>query len=86
MEAIKAYEITDINGGDDIEDGGHSHVDPHPTYRDSLCSRRCQQSIDTHINDPIARKMEALFMSFNMKIHSDESRGMTLRSTVITDF
>jgi hypothetical protein len=35
-------------------------------------------------NDPIARKMEALFMSFNMMIRSDESRGM--RSTAITDF
>jgi hypothetical protein len=35
-------------------------------------------------NDPIARNMEALFMSFNMMIRSDESRGM--RSTAITDF
>jgi len=31
MEAIKARENIDTNGGDDIEDGGHSHVDPRPT-------------------------------------------------------
>jgi len=35
-------------------------------------------------NDPIARKMRALFMSFNMKVRGDESRDMTLRSAVIT--
>ena len=40
MEAIKARETIDINGGGDIEDDGHSHVDPRPTYRD--------------FNDPIA--------------------------------
>ena len=84
MAAIKARENIDINGGDDIEDGSHGHVDPCPTYRDVLKAVSTIRRYIEDLNDPIARKMEALFMSFNMKIHSDESRGM--RSTVITDF
>ena len=28
MEAIKACENIDINSGNDINNGGHSHVDP----------------------------------------------------------
>ena len=36
MAAIKACENIDINGGDNIKDGSHSHVDPCPTYRDAL--------------------------------------------------
>ncbi|KDR83316.1 hypothetical protein GALMADRAFT_56230 [Galerina marginata CBS 339.88] len=84
MAAIKVRENIDINGGDDIEDDSHSHIDPRPTYRDVLraVSTICRYIED--LNDPIAWKMEALFMSFNMKIRSDESRNM--RSTVITDF
>ena len=82
MAAIEARENIDINDGDDIEDG--SHVDPRPTYRDVLKAVSTIRRYIEDFNDPIARKMEALFTSFNMKIRSDESRGM--RSTVITDF
>jgi hypothetical protein len=84
MGAIKARENIDINGGDDIEDGSHGHFDPRPTYRDALKAVSTIREYIEDLNDPIARKMEGLFMSFNMKIRSDESRGM--RSTAITDF
>jgi hypothetical protein len=75
METIKACENIDINGGDDIKEGGHSHVDPRPTYRDVLkaVSTICRYLED--FNDHIAWKMEALFMSFNMNVCSDESRA-----------
>ena len=59
MEAIKARENIDINSEDDIKDGGHSHVDPCPTYRDvfKAVSTICRYL--EYFNDPIARKMEA---------------------------
>ena len=58
MVAIKACENININGGDDIKDGSHGHVDPCPTYRDALkaVSTICRYIED--LNDPIAQKME----------------------------
>ena len=84
MGAIKACENIDINGGDDIKDGSHGHFDPRPTHREALKAVSTIREYIEDLNDPIAQKMEGLFMSFNMKIRSDESRGM--RGTAITDF
>jgi predicted nucleic-acid-binding protein len=48
METIKARENIDINGGDDIKEGSHSHVDPRPTYHDVL---KAQGGLEIRILD-----------------------------------
>ena len=82
MDAIKACENMNINGGDDIEDG--ILTDPHPTHHNVLkaVSTICWYIKD--LNDPITQKMEALLGIFNMNIRLDKS--WVLKNTVLTDF
>ena len=82
MDAIKAHENMDINGGDNIEDG--VLTDPCPTHHDVLkaVSTICRYIED--LNDPITWKMEALLGIFNMNIRLDKSQ--VLKNTVLTDF
>ncbi|KAF8225641.1 hypothetical protein L208DRAFT_1408192 [Tricholoma matsutake] len=47
-----------------------------------MSSRWFQPSVDTL--NPVARKLEALLVSFSMKLHLDESRSM--KGTVLTDY
>ncbi|KIM36342.1 hypothetical protein M413DRAFT_78330 [Hebeloma cylindrosporum] len=82
MDAIEARENIDITGGDDIEDG--IPINPRPTHRDALKATATIARYIEDLNDPIARKMESLLASFNMKIRLDESRAM--KHTVLTDF
>lgn len=84
MDATTAHENINNNGGDDIEDGIQSPTDPRPTHRDALKAVSTIRRYIEDLNNPIARKMEALLASFNMKIRVDKSRGM--KSTVLTDF
>ena len=79
MDTIDTCE--NMEGRDDIDDG--IPTDPHPTYRDALkaASTLCWYIEDW--NDPIARKMEAILASFNMKICMDESK--TMKDTVLAD-
>lgn len=84
MDAIEARENIDINGGDDVDDEIHIPTDPRPTHRDALKAASTIRRYIEDLNDPIARKMEALLASFNMKIRVDETRHM--KTTVITDF
>ena len=83
MDAIKARENIDINGGDDV-DAIQVPTDPFPTHRDVLKAVSTIRRYIEDLNDPIARKMEALLGTFNMKIRLDESR--VLKNTVLTDF
>lgn len=84
IDAITARDNIDINNGDDIEDGLPTPTDPRPTHRDALKAVSTIHRYIEDLNDPIARKMEALLASFNMNIRVDESRGM--KSTLLTDF
>ena len=76
---IKAWKDTLHNAGGhenidikDIKDGGHSHVDPCPTYCDVLkaVSTICRYLED--LNDPIAQKM----------VSGDTSIGQHLRQNM----
>jgi len=75
MDAIMARENIDIN---DIEDGTQSPTDPHC---DILKAVSTIHRYIEDLNDPVARKMEALLASFNVKICSG---GM--KNTLLTDF
>ena len=84
MDAIKARENIDIDGGDDIEDGIQIPTDPCPTHRDALKAVSTIRWYIKDLNHSIAQKMEALLGTFNMNIRLDESR--VLKNTVLTDF
>jgi len=82
INAIEAHENIEIMGSDDIDD--NIPLDPHPTYCDVLKAVSTIHRYIDDLNDPIARKMEALLASFNMKLHLDESRSM--KGIVLTDY
>ena len=81
MDAVEARENIEIMGGDDVDND--IPLDPRPTYRDVLKAVSTIRRYIDDLNDPIARKMEALFASFNMKLRLDKSRSM--KGTVLTD-
>src|ERR1700678_4572200 len=60
VDAIEARENIDINGGDDVDDD--IPLEPCPTWRDvqvlKAVSTICRYTED--INEPIARKVEAI--------------------------
>jgi hypothetical protein len=82
MDAVEARENIEITGGDDVDND--IPLDPRPTYRDVLKAVSTIRRYIDDLNDPIARKMEALLASFNMKLRLDESRSM--KGTVLTDY
>ena len=84
VDAIEARENIEITGGDDVDDVDDTPLDPRPTYRDVLKAASTLRRYTDNLNDPTARKMEALLASFNMKLRLDESRS--LKSTVLTDY
>ena len=85
MDAIEACENIDINGGDDIElEDVPTDLDLHPNHHEVLKAVSTIQRYIEGLNDPIARKMEGLLASFNMKIRLDGTRHM--KNTLLTDF
>lgn len=82
IDAIEARENIEMNGGDDIDND--ISLEPRPTYHDVLEAASTIRRYVGDMNDPIARKMEALLGSFNMKLRFDESKS--LKGTVLTDF
>jgi hypothetical protein len=84
VDAIEARENIDINGGDVDDD---IPLEPRPTWRDVLkaVSTICRYTED--INEPIARKVEAILGSFNSQIRPDEShKTKGMKNTILTDF
>ncbi|EDR11200.1 uncharacterized protein LACBIDRAFT_324795 [Laccaria bicolor S238N-H82] len=80
MDAIDARENIEINGGDDIDDENHiSHA--LPTRRDIVSTIG---KYTDNMNDPIARKMEAILGTFTRQLRLDETRAM--KNSVLTDF
>ena len=49
---------------------------PRPTYLGMLKAVSTIRRYSEDFSDPIARKMRALFMSFNMKVRSDEGHDI----------
>ena len=74
VDAIEARENIDINGGDDVDDD--ISLEPCPTWRDvqvlKAVSTICRYTED--INEPIARKVEAILGSFNSQIRLESRR------------
>jgi hypothetical protein len=80
IDAIDARANIEINGGDDDD----IPPEPRPTRHDVLKAASTIGRYIDDMNEPIARKLEALLGSFNRQLRLDETRSM--KSTVLTDF
>lgn len=81
MEAVEARENIEAQGGDDAD---CRPPEPRPTHLQALKAASTLCHYIEELNDPIARKMEAILSSFNRKIRLE--RNKTLTETVLTDF
>lgn len=68
--------------GDDVEDD--AVMEPHPTYREVLQAATVITRYVEHINDPVARNLEAILASFGRRMRLERSQALT--STHITDY
>ncbi|PPQ83060.1 hypothetical protein CVT25_005219 [Psilocybe cyanescens] len=84
IDARAAHENLEINGGDDFEGDSPTIMEPQPTRRDVLKASSIITKYISHIDDPAARKIEALLSSLNGKLRLEGTRKM--RDTVVTDF
>jgi hypothetical protein len=82
MDAINARENVEINSGDDVDND--IPLEPRPTGRDLLKAVSTIGRYVDDLNEPIARKMEAVLGSFSRQLRLDETR--TMKSSVLTDF
>ncbi|KAI9430609.1 hypothetical protein H4582DRAFT_1823854 [Lactarius indigo] len=82
MDTIKAREDIEKNGGDDVDDDGP--VKPRPSHRDVLKAVSTIIQYVSEMDNPLARKIEALLGSLTRLIRKDEAKLM--RNTVLTDF
>ena len=81
IDAITACENLDISGSDDV---GNGPIEPCPTCRDVLKAVSIIEKYTSDLNDPLARKIEALLGLFNRQLHLKEARGM--KNAALTDF
>ena len=81
MDAIKACENIDINGGDDM-DAIQVPTDPFSTHCNALKAVSTIHQYIKDLNDPITQKMEALFGKYENSSWWKQSS----ENTVLTDF
>jgi hypothetical protein len=78
-----AQEEGPINGGDDdVEDD--SPLAPCPTRHEVFRAASVINRYVEHLDDPLARKLEAILASFGCQMHLEESRSMS--PTRLTDY
>jgi len=82
VDAVKAREDIETNGGDDVDDDGP--VKPPPGHSTVL---QATSIIVEHLatwNHPIAREIEPLLSLMTRQLHIDEAKGM--KDTLLTDY
>ena len=82
IDSIAAHENMEITGGDDVDDD--TPIEPPPTRRDVLKAVSTISRYVDGMDNPTARKFEALLSSFNRQLRLEETQSM--RGTVLTDF
>jgi hypothetical protein len=82
INSIIARENIEINSGDVVDDNGP--VEPYPTRCEVLKAVPTIGKYTNDLNDPVARKIEALLGSFTRQLHLEETRHM--KNAVLTDF
>ena len=81
-EGVGRWFNIEINGGDDVDVDGP--VEPYPTHREVLKAVSTIGKYTNDLNDPFARKIEALLGSFTKQLRLEETERM--KNTVLTDF
>ena len=79
---IDAKEAHENLEGDDIDECPLS--EPRPTHRDLLKAVSTINKYIEEVNDPLARRIEALLGTLNRHIRVDEARNM--KETLLTDY
>ena len=69
---------------DDVDDDSDGPVEPYPTCREVLKAVSTIGKYTNDLNDPFARKIEALLGSFTRQLRLEETGHM--KNTVLTDF
>ncbi|KAJ2924193.1 hypothetical protein H1R20_g12895, partial [Candolleomyces eurysporus] len=82
MAAQAARELMDINGGDDTDNT--PDPEPRPTNLDILQASTTIKKFIEEINEPYARKLEALLSSLTHNLRLENTKA--LKDTLITDF
>ena len=82
MEATDARETMEINGGDDVDEDFPS--EPQPSRQDVLKATSTIGKFIDKMDDPVARKLEALLCSLNMQLRLEETRS--LKNTHLTSY
>lgn len=81
QELRQATEMMEINGGDD---GDEEEVAPKPTRKEALAAALTLGNYVADINDPFARKLEALTARFGRQTQLEATHDM--QPTLITDY
>jgi hypothetical protein len=82
LAAKKSQEEGPINGGDDVDDD--TPLEPRPTHREVFQAASIINRYTEHLDDPLARKLEAILGSFGRQMRLEKSQSMT--STCLTDY
>ena len=82
LAAKESQEAGPINGGDDIDDD--TPLEPRPSHHEVFQAASVINRYTEHIDDPLARKLEAILGSFGCQVRLEKSWSMT--STCLTDY
>jgi len=79
-----AFQSMETNGGDDPDDLGDEVMEVKPSRREALAASMTLQRFVANMDDPFARRLEALLANFGRQTRFEES--IALRSSRITDY
>jgi len=87
IDAIAARDNLDLNGHDDGDDGDgieEASLEPPPSWRDVAKAVATINRYIEELNDPLARKVEALLGTFNQQLRLNEAKS--LKDTLMTGY
>ena len=85
MKAWHAWEMMEINSGDDVdEDGCNDDVEPVPTLKEVLAASSVMQSFVSNVDEPFACQLEVLLGKLGHHAWLEHSK--TLWDGLLTDF
>ena len=80
-DKLAAEQMAEVNGGDDVDE---DTVEMKPTRKEALTAAFTLQKYVADINEPFARKLEAILASFGRQTRMEEAHMM--ETTYITDY
>jgi hypothetical protein len=84
IDTIAARDNLDINGHDNGDGIEEASLEPPPSRHDVAKAVATINRYIEELNDPLARKVEALLGTFNQQLHLNEAKS--LKDTLMTDY